>query len=67
MQRILEDTFELPTKIPMRQDLLQRISRISGAFMENIGNNGMVRICVKDSRDLASAKRLATRASCEVS
>lgn len=37
MKELSEVVFTLPTDKPIRNDLLQRISRISGAFTENWG------------------------------
>ncbi|KAH7931101.1 hypothetical protein BV22DRAFT_1053839 [Leucogyrophana mollusca] len=63
---IIEEIVELPTKRPIRQDLVQRISRLAGAYVENLGFKGKIRICAKDPMNLTTAKRLATRASSEV-
>ncbi|KAH7911939.1 hypothetical protein BJ138DRAFT_1062086 [Hygrophoropsis aurantiaca] len=63
---IIEEIAELPTNRPIRQDLIQRISRLAGAYVENLGYKGKVRICAKDSLSLNTAKRLAIRASSEV-
>ncbi|KAG8219894.1 hypothetical protein J3R82DRAFT_888 [Butyriboletus roseoflavus] len=63
---IIDEIFELPTGHLIRPDLLQRISRLSGAYVENHGNRGKVRICAKDFNDINAAKRLALRASLEV-
>ncbi|KAI0051716.1 hypothetical protein FA95DRAFT_1511727 [Auriscalpium vulgare] len=62
-ESIVDETFEVPTKRPVPHGLLQRISRITGAFMANLGDNGKVRICVKDPASLLAAKRLAIRAA----
>ena len=37
-QGIIEDTIDTPFTQPVSQELLQRISRLSGAFVENAGN-----------------------------
>jgi hypothetical protein len=42
IQSITEDTIRLPTRTPIRPDLVQRISRLAGAFIENIGDEGLV-------------------------
>ncbi|KAI0068378.1 hypothetical protein BV25DRAFT_1846382 [Artomyces pyxidatus] len=60
---ILDESFVVPSKKPVRQDLLQRISRIVGAFMENIDGEGKVRICAKDATSLLAGSRLAARAA----
>jgi hypothetical protein len=39
VQEIQEETFKLPREGPIRKDLLQRISRLAGAFTENFGND----------------------------
>ncbi|TDL28369.1 hypothetical protein BD410DRAFT_780867 [Rickenella mellea] len=57
----LEDIIELPSKQPIRADLLQRISRLAGAFIENVGYKGKVRICAKTQKELEGATRLAIR------
>ncbi|KAK0478525.1 hypothetical protein IW261DRAFT_1483897, partial [Armillaria novae-zelandiae] len=63
---VRDEVYQLPTKLPIRGDLLQRVSRLAGAFMENL-ENGMIRISYKvdQPQALVHAKRLATRASCE--
>ncbi|KAK0208383.1 hypothetical protein DFS33DRAFT_1484746 [Desarmillaria ectypa] len=65
-ESIHDEIYQLPTKLPIRADLLQRVSRLAGAFTENI-ENGMIRISYKvdQPQALVHAKRLATRASCE--
>ncbi|KAH0838390.1 major facilitator superfamily domain-containing protein [Lanmaoa asiatica] len=63
---IIDEIFELPTGRPVRPDLLQRISRLAGAYVENHGNRGKVRICAKDLSDITAAERLALRASLEI-
>lgn len=37
-QDIVEDTLDTPLKHPVSQEVLQRISRLSGAFVENAEN-----------------------------
>ncbi|KAK7064139.1 hypothetical protein R3P38DRAFT_2822664 [Favolaschia claudopus] len=63
---IAEDVFELPVEKSIRNDLLQRISRLSGAFTQTFGQNS-VRISFhkSDPRAALVAKRLAARAVCE--
>jgi hypothetical protein len=34
----VEDTIDTPFTQPVSQEILQRISRLSGAFVENAGN-----------------------------
>jgi hypothetical protein len=41
-QSVIEKTLLLPMGKPIRAELLQRISRLSGAFIENIGCDGKV-------------------------
>lgn len=62
---IIDEIVELPSKQPIRQDLVQRISRLAGAFVENLGHKGKIRICAKDTDKMDTAKRLAIRASTE--
>ncbi|GJE85757.1 mitochondrial inner-membrane-bound regulator, SLS-like protein [Phanerochaete sordida] len=66
IKNIVEDVVQLPTRTAIRPDLVQRISRLANAYMENIGDKGLVRICAHDSHSLGSAKRLASRASGEM-
>ncbi|KAA1468144.1 hypothetical protein DENSPDRAFT_833354 [Dentipellis sp. KUC8613] len=58
---IVEETLQLHTQMPLRNDLLQRIARTTGAFIENGKQNGQVRICARDPVTLYGAKRLAIR------
>jgi hypothetical protein len=37
-QNIMEDIIDTPLKRPVSQEVLQRISRLSGAFVENTEN-----------------------------
>lgn len=62
---IIDEIVELPSKQPIRQDLVQRISRLAGAYVENLGHKGKIRICAKDTEKMNTAKRLAIRASTE--
>ncbi|KAJ7597143.1 hypothetical protein C8J56DRAFT_919326 [Mycena floridula] len=64
---ITEDEISLPTARPIRPDLVHRISRLTGAFVEDKGN-GLVRISYRASEPASFdlAVRLTTRASCEV-
>ncbi|KAF9229400.1 hypothetical protein BS17DRAFT_675151, partial [Gyrodon lividus] len=39
---IIDKIFELPTGRPIRPDLMQRISRLAGAYVESHGNKGKV-------------------------
>ncbi|KAL6310056.1 hypothetical protein BKA93DRAFT_722239 [Sparassis latifolia] len=64
-QDITSETMELPTKTPVRQDLVQRISRLAGAYLENVDHKGKVRIYARNRRNLDVAKRLASRAGHE--
>jgi hypothetical protein len=45
-QAITEDIFQLPGNKPIRSDLLQRISRLSGALTENFGENKVFSLLV---------------------
>ncbi|KAG2350473.1 hypothetical protein BDR05DRAFT_993870 [Suillus weaverae] len=57
---IIDEIVELPSKQPIRQDLVQRISRLAGAYVENLGHKGKA-----DTDKMDTAKRLAIRASTE--
>ncbi|KAF8642291.1 hypothetical protein AX16_009561 [Volvariella volvacea WC 439] len=59
---IITETFKLPRVKNIPSQYLQRISRLSGAFVENI-DNGMIRISYKNTDPKAAdmAKRLATQ------
>ncbi|KAK0465201.1 uncharacterized protein EV420DRAFT_1637354 [Desarmillaria tabescens] len=37
-ESIRDEIYQLPTKLPIRADLLQRVSRLAGAFTENLEN-----------------------------
>ncbi|KIP12467.1 hypothetical protein PHLGIDRAFT_124010 [Phlebiopsis gigantea 11061_1 CR5-6] len=65
-KNFVEESVQLPTRVPIRADLVQRISRLADAYIENIGDKGLIRIVAKDERSLGSAKRLASRASREM-
>lgn len=39
---IVEEVFASPLRRPISQDLVQRISRLTGAFVENVGSKGKV-------------------------
>ncbi|KIK99035.1 hypothetical protein PAXRUDRAFT_823202 [Paxillus rubicundulus Ve08.2h10] len=62
---IIDKIFELPTGRLIRPDLMQRISRLAGAYVESHGNKGKIRICAKDINNMKVAERLALRASLE--
>lgn len=38
VQEVVNDIFELPGKADIKPELLQRISRLSGAFTESLGS-----------------------------
>lgn len=42
-QSIVHETYQLPTKVRIPQDIVQQISRLAGAFLENMKPDGMVR------------------------
>ncbi|OBZ79285.1 hypothetical protein A0H81_00882, partial [Grifola frondosa] len=62
--KIIDEVYELPIpKTAIPPDMVQRISRLAGAYIENIGTfSGKIRICALNRRNLAAAQRLATRA-----
>ncbi|KAF4572818.1 hypothetical protein EYR36_007328 [Pleurotus pulmonarius] len=62
---VQENIFDLPSRTPLSSNLLQRISRLTGAFVENFGRPGTIRISALDERALAIARRLALRTSQE--
>ncbi|KAF9240874.1 hypothetical protein BU15DRAFT_73727 [Melanogaster broomeanus] len=62
---IIDKIFELPTGRPIRPDLIQRISRLAGAYVESHGNRGKIRICARHINTMKAAERLALRASLE--
>lgn len=62
---VKHEIFELPTGRSIPQDLVQRISRLAGAYVENHDNQGKIRILAKNSSAMRSAERLAIRASLE--
>ncbi|KAI0080259.1 hypothetical protein K474DRAFT_1657966 [Panus rudis PR-1116 ss-1] len=64
-KEFVSEIFTLPTKNPVPEELVQRISRLAEAFLENQGD-GRVRITAKDSNGLEIAKRLVSRAVQEV-
>ncbi|KAK7049570.1 hypothetical protein VNI00_005601 [Paramarasmius palmivorus] len=66
-EEVVEERLDLPSRNQISSSLLQRISRLSGAFTERIGEKE-IRISYKSSNPQASAvaKRLTTQASCNV-
>ncbi|PCH33832.1 hypothetical protein WOLCODRAFT_62495 [Wolfiporia cocos MD-104 SS10] len=40
---IIEESVQLPTEAPIRPDMVQRISRLAGAFLQNSDDKGTVR------------------------
>ncbi|KAI6153500.1 hypothetical protein BKA82DRAFT_4090668 [Pisolithus tinctorius] len=62
---IKEEIFELPTRRTIPQASIQRISRLAGAYVENYGDGGKVRISSREDGSMRNAQRLATRASME--
>ncbi|OCH96202.1 hypothetical protein OBBRIDRAFT_883448 [Obba rivulosa] len=65
-ESIVEVTFQLPSRQAIRPDMIQRISRLGGAYIENLDTEGKIKICAKDFRTLSIAKRLASRAAYEL-
>ena len=43
MQAIIEETTDLPMKAPLSQEMVQQVSRLANAYIENLGNKGKVR------------------------
>ncbi|KAI0778503.1 hypothetical protein BD413DRAFT_509737 [Trametes elegans] len=59
----IEDTYDLPSSVAIPQDMVQRISRLASAYIENDPSApGKLRIFARDERHLVAAKRLASRA-----
>ncbi|KAI0348421.1 hypothetical protein BDW22DRAFT_1424598 [Trametopsis cervina] len=65
-KNIHEETFRLPTRAPIPSEMRQRISRLANAYIENVGDDGLVRICAKDAASLSRAKRFTTRVTGEI-
>ncbi|KAI5124632.1 hypothetical protein M0805_004241 [Coniferiporia weirii] len=63
---IVEEIVELPTRSPLSPSLLQQISRIANAYIENVGHKGRIRICANDPVRIEKAKRIALRATVNV-
>ncbi|EIN14190.1 hypothetical protein PUNSTDRAFT_56632 [Punctularia strigosozonata HHB-11173 SS5] len=62
----VEGTFDLPTPVPLPESLVQRISRISAAFIENVDNGGKVGGSGPQQRmfaDTASQMRIHAKSS----
>ncbi|KAI0715276.1 hypothetical protein C8Q76DRAFT_730142 [Earliella scabrosa] len=66
-QAFTEEVFELPIHAPIPPDMVQRISRLAQAYLENVPSSpGQIRVFAKDAHALAAAKRLASRAIHEI-
>ncbi|KAF5375107.1 hypothetical protein D9758_000177 [Tetrapyrgos nigripes] len=65
-KQIKEEFITIPSKKLIRPDLLQRISRISGAFTETFGEDQIRISYTGDPRSAVIAKRLAVHAACHV-
>ncbi|KAI0094978.1 hypothetical protein BDY19DRAFT_988764 [Irpex rosettiformis] len=63
---VVEETFQLPTGTPIPPQLRQRISRLADAYLENVGDAGLIRICAKDHAGLTRAKRFTTRTMSQI-
>ncbi|KAI0002074.1 hypothetical protein BJV77DRAFT_33648 [Russula vinacea] len=57
---IVEDIVDTPFAHPVSQEVLQRVSRLSGAFVENIGDQKL-RVLAKHHTHIMLARRLAVR------
>lgn len=57
---IVEDIFDTPSAHPVSQEVLQRVSRLSGAFVENAGSQKL-RVRAKHPTNIMLAQRLAVR------
>ncbi|KAI0331950.1 hypothetical protein GY45DRAFT_1299916 [Cubamyces sp. BRFM 1775] len=59
----VQETYTLPIPAPIPPSLVQRISRLSGAYLENDPQSpGQLRLVAKGEHGLMAAKRLASRA-----
>ncbi|KAL0951055.1 hypothetical protein HGRIS_007794 [Hohenbuehelia grisea] len=66
MKKDIQQTiFDIPSGKSLSSDLLQRVSRLAGAFVENFGGGGQLRISARDVRALSLARRLALRGASE--
>ncbi|KAH9847395.1 hypothetical protein C2E23DRAFT_890069 [Lenzites betulinus] len=66
-QGFVEELYDLPSPVAIPQDMVQRISRLASAYLENVPTTpGKLRIVAKDDQGLSSAKRLASRAIHEI-
>ncbi|KAI1793876.1 hypothetical protein LXA43DRAFT_998751 [Ganoderma leucocontextum] len=66
-QSFTSNTFDLLSPTPIPPDMIERISRLSQAFIEDIPNSpGKVRITAKNAQALEAADRLASRAVHEI-
>ncbi|KAI0830635.1 hypothetical protein BC628DRAFT_1416167 [Trametes gibbosa] len=66
-QGFVEELYDLPSPVAIPQDMVQRISRLASAYLENVSSApGKLRIVAKDEQGLSSAKRLASRAIHEI-
>ncbi|KDQ19938.1 hypothetical protein BOTBODRAFT_142595 [Botryobasidium botryosum FD-172 SS1] len=59
---ITSEIFLPPSNKGIRADLVQTVSRLAGAFVENL-KDGQVRIAANDPKRIATAKRLVTCAA----
>lgn len=57
---IVEDIVDTPSAHPVSQEVLQRVSRLSGAFVENAGSQKL-RLRAKHPTNIMLAQRLAVR------
>ncbi|KAI0652194.1 hypothetical protein C8Q79DRAFT_1114986 [Trametes meyenii] len=63
----MEEEYDLPSPIAIPPDMIQRISRLAAAYLENVSSSpGKLRIVAKDEQSLSTAKRLASRALHEI-
>ncbi|KAI0673458.1 hypothetical protein C8Q78DRAFT_1076468 [Trametes maxima] len=63
----MEEVYDLPSPIAIPPDMIQRISRLAAAYIENVPSSpGQLKIVAKDEQRLAAAKRLASRALHEI-
>ncbi|KAI8980691.1 hypothetical protein BD414DRAFT_444068 [Trametes punicea] len=62
-QSFITETYNLPSPTPIPLGLVQRISRLASAYVENDPSSpGKVKIVARDQHGLTAAKRLASRA-----
>ncbi|KAI0639727.1 hypothetical protein C8Q77DRAFT_1082595 [Trametes polyzona] len=66
-QNFIEEIYDLPSPVAIPSDMVQRISRLASAYLENVPKSpGKLKIIAKDQQGLMFARRLASRAVHEI-